>query len=279
MMIKNNIVGVSDVELTNWILTLPLKERKIFSQNSEDGVLEAVFDFIGETNKIYVEFGAENGSECNTRFLRETKNWNVEESLLMDGRFEDSEINLKKEFFFPDNIVQLFEKYKVKKQFDLLSVDTDSYDFFTLTSILEAGYQPRVIIVEYNSDFDIEDSKSIMPRNSANSATWIAWDGQEFHNKWSLWDGTAYQGMSLLACQYLFNRFSYSMVYCNLVNCVAIRDDILPHPVRLPTKVFHRYNSFITRCDQKKRPMAIIEKNGKWEGRTDNGNGSFYIRC
>ena len=70
--------------------------------------------------------------ECNTRFLRETKNWNVEESLPMDGRFEDSEINLKKEVFFPDNIVQLFEKYKVRKQFDLLSVDTGQQEIFKI---------------------------------------------------------------------------------------------------------------------------------------------------
>ena len=32
------------------------------------------------------------------------------------------------------------------------------------------------------------------------------------------------QGMSLLATQYLFNRFSYSLVYCNKVNCVAVQD-------------------------------------------------------
>ena len=50
----------------------------------------------------------------------------------MDGRFEDSEINLKKEFFFPDNIVQLFEKYKVRKQFDLLSVDTGQQNIFKI---------------------------------------------------------------------------------------------------------------------------------------------------
>ena len=30
--------------------------------------------------------------------------------------------------------------------------------------------------------------------------------------------------MSLLATQYLFNRFSYSLVYCNKVNCVAVQD-------------------------------------------------------
>ena len=77
----------------------------------------------------------------------------------MDGNNENLDINLFKEIFFPDNIVQLFEKHKVRKEFDLLSVDTDSYDFFTLTAILEAGYNPRVIIVEYNSDFEIFDSK------------------------------------------------------------------------------------------------------------------------
>ena len=77
----------------------------------------------------------------------------------MDGQNENSEINLFKEFFYPHNIVPLFKKYNVRQEFDLLSVDTDSYDFFTLTAILEAGYNPRVIIVEYNSDFEIFDSK------------------------------------------------------------------------------------------------------------------------
>ena len=30
--------------------------------------------------------------------------------------------------------------------------------------------------------------------------------------------------MSLLAAQYLFARFSYSLVFCNRVNCIAVQD-------------------------------------------------------
>ena len=33
-------------------------------------MLEAVFDYLGTTDKIYVEFGVEDGVECNTRYLR-----------------------------------------------------------------------------------------------------------------------------------------------------------------------------------------------------------------
>ena len=66
-------------------------------------------------------------------------------SLLMDGDNENPEINLKKVMFWPDNIVQLFEKYEVRREFDLLSVDMDSYDWWILEKILEAGYRPRVI--------------------------------------------------------------------------------------------------------------------------------------
>ena len=33
-------------------------------------MLEAVFDHLGTTDKIYVEFGVEDGKECNTRYLR-----------------------------------------------------------------------------------------------------------------------------------------------------------------------------------------------------------------
>ena len=59
-----------ELKLMNWILTLKLKEKKVYSQNGEDGVIESVFENIGTTNKIYVEFGTENCTECNSRYLR-----------------------------------------------------------------------------------------------------------------------------------------------------------------------------------------------------------------
>ena len=44
--------------------------KKVFSQNDEDGAIEAVFEHLGTTDKIYVEFGVEDCTECNTRYLR-----------------------------------------------------------------------------------------------------------------------------------------------------------------------------------------------------------------
>ena len=207
-----------DDEASQWVRELKHKGRKVFSQNDEDGALEAVFDYIGTTDKVYVEFGVEDCTECNSRYLREKKGWNVSESLLMDGSNENPEIRLEKVIFWPDNIKELFERFKVKKTFDLLSVDTDSYDFFMLEAILEAGYKPRVIIVEYNANFEITEAKSILPPE----------EGKD----WERWDYSTYQGMSLLATQYLLNRFSYSLVYCNKVNCIGVADSLLSNPVR-----------------------------------------------
>ena len=43
----------------------------------------------------------------------------------------------------------------MKKEFDFLSEDSDSYDFFMLEAILAAGYRPRVIMVEINANFEL----------------------------------------------------------------------------------------------------------------------------
>ena len=52
---------------------LNLHERKIHSQNGEDGIIEFIFSKIGTTNKFSVEFGVGNGFESNTTYLLEKK--------------------------------------------------------------------------------------------------------------------------------------------------------------------------------------------------------------
>ena len=54
----------------SWIQSLQSKLMKVYSQNNEDGVIEEIFNYIGTTNKVYVEFGASDGQQCNTRHLR-----------------------------------------------------------------------------------------------------------------------------------------------------------------------------------------------------------------
>jgi hypothetical protein len=117
------------------------RERKVYSQNGEDGVLEYIFDNLGTTDKFYVEFGVEGCSECNTRLLWEAYGW---DGVLMDGSgaTDDARI-IYNHFITPDNIVSLLNQHKVPKSFDLLSVDMDFNDYFIARNILRAGFRPR----------------------------------------------------------------------------------------------------------------------------------------
>ena len=103
----------------------------------------------------------------------------MRDSLLLDGGNEDPDINLKKVMFWPDNIIELFQKFEVLKHFDFLSVDMDSYDWFMLEKILEAGFEPRVVIIECNTMFDLTDSKTIQPPVLPDQ-TWEMWDGSSY---------------------------------------------------------------------------------------------------
>ena len=185
----------------------------------------------------------------------------------MDGGFENAEINLHKVTFFPDNILALFAEFRVPRQFDFLSVDTDSYDFFMLETILEAGYSPRVVMVEHNANFEITEAKSILP--------------PEQGEPWQFWSGDTYMGMSLLAAKLLLQRFEYSIVWCNSVNCLAVLDSALGSPARLAPSYLYKGRANMEKypCDHRARQMALIGEDGRWDGRRDGGEGSPNIRC
>lgn len=180
-------------------------EEKVYSQNGEDGVLKKIFEIIGVTNQYYVEFGTENGSECNTRRLREQDKWN---GLLMDGGYENQNINLRKEFITADNINYLFQKYNVPKQFDLLSVDVDFNDWYIWKAL--DNYQSRVVVIEYNATHLPDEDRIVIydPRR---------------------WDGSNYFGASLLALYNLGISKGYSLVYADAkgVNLFFIRNDVI----------------------------------------------------
>lgn len=42
---------------------------KVYSQNDEDGIISEIFNRIGVTNKIFVEFGVQDGLESNCHYL------------------------------------------------------------------------------------------------------------------------------------------------------------------------------------------------------------------
>lgn len=42
---------------------------KVYSQNDEDGIIQEIFRRIGVSNKIFVEFGVQDGLESNAHYL------------------------------------------------------------------------------------------------------------------------------------------------------------------------------------------------------------------
>jgi hypothetical protein len=181
--------------IPDWILDIePALENKVFSQFGEDGITQYLIDHLPSTiPKTYVEFGVENGSECNTRYLRQRLGW---KGLMMDGGNNRPAIGLHREMMHPDNIVELFRKYGVEKDFGYLSEDTDYADFYLWRSILEAGYRPHILVSEINSNFYPHESVTVHDPGS----------------KIRMWKHDDYFGVSPLALRRLWNKHGYIMI-------------------------------------------------------------------
>jgi len=124
---------------------------KDYSQNGESKILLEIFQVIGILNNFVVEFGASDGFWLSNARMFIEMGWNY---LQMDG-LKNSNSDVKKEFITKENINQLFIKYNVPKKFDLLSIDIDGNDYWIWKEI---DFNPNVVIIEYNSNFNVNES-------------------------------------------------------------------------------------------------------------------------
>lgn len=202
--------------MINWVKKIPyIPTRKIYAQFCEEYIFEYIFDNIGIKNNFLVDFGAGtlNSGLSNSRFLIE-QGW---KGLLMDGNPEEENEIIKKEFITAENIVSLFDKYNVPKEFDLLSIDIDGNDFWVLKSIIESEYSPRVIINEFNGCID-EDELKIMKYNPNHSWGNNDYYGASFESFKELLKGDKKNGI-----------MGYTLVHqVATTNMIFIREDIVP---------------------------------------------------
>src|SRR4051812_2426506 len=134
---------------------LTLFEKKINSQNGEDGIIQEIFKRIGTTDRFFVEVGVADGVECNTAFLL-SQGWR---GAWIDGRglFREMEkradlrgrLSGVQAFVTQENIASLMKQAQAPAEFDLLSLDIDQNTYYAWAGLKE--YRPRVVVIEYNS--------------------------------------------------------------------------------------------------------------------------------
>ena len=213
---------------------LELHGFKVYSQNDEDGIIEEIFRRIGVTNKIFVEFGVQNGLESNSHYLLH-KGWR---GLWLEGNENYvSEINAK---FFPvikteqlkilhafitrDNINNLIADGGFVGEIDLLSVDIDGNDYYVWENI--SVVKPRVVVIEYNAKF---------PPNH---------DWKMAYDEDFVWDGSDWHGASLKALENLGRKLGYQLVGTNLsgVNAFFVRAELAGDFFIYPATAEELYN-------------------------------------
>lgn len=208
-------------------LELQDNEFQVFSQWGEDGIIQMLLRHIEIPNKIFIEFGVENYTESNTRFLLINDNW---AGLVIDGSPENISYikqdsiywqrNLKavQAFIDQDNINKIIAENGIKGEIGILSIDIDGNDYWVWQAIDVVA--PAIVIIEYNSRFG-KDKAVTIPYDPS-------FVRSEAHYS------MLYAGASLKALYNLGKAKGYSFVGCNSVgnNAFFVRQDLKPTAIK-----------------------------------------------
>lgn len=135
-------------------------EFKVFSQFGDDGIIQYLIHNLDIDTQIFIEFGVEDYTEANTRFLLINNNW---KGLIIDcdkgyiDKIKNEEVYWKYDltaacsFVTCENINHIFESNGFAGEVGILSIDIDGNDYWVWESI--KAVSPIVVIVEYNSVF------------------------------------------------------------------------------------------------------------------------------
>lgn len=190
--------------MTTWVEELTNAARQVYSQTGEEGVLEAIFAAVGETNRHLVDIGAGDGTALsNTRLFLE-QGWH-------GARFDAAYAgDVSQARITAENVCDVLAKYNTPGEFDLLSLDIDGIDWYVLRALLRGGYAPRVIVCEVNNALPPEPAQA------------IAYDPA------FVFGNNAYFGATVAAYRLLGEAHGYVLAHVRHFNAFLVRADLVP---------------------------------------------------
>ncbi len=190
-------------------------ERRVLSQNGEDGILAELFSRLPH-NRFFVEIGVEDGLQCNTALLATRYGWRgvmieADEPMFdrLKAKYAGSSVTCVRKFADRDNVAATLEELGVPRSFDLLSIDIDGNDYYVWEAT--AAFTPSVVVIEYNATLGPGASKVIT------------------YNPAHIWRKDRYYGASLTALAKLGTRLGYSLIGTDRrgINAFFVRHDLL----------------------------------------------------
>jgi hypothetical protein len=203
-------------------------EKCINSQQGEDGIIQKIFEEIGTTNKVTLEFGF-GAAESNSHNLFINQGWTANfidgstneiklmKALLKKFKLEDK-VNLQQDFITLDNLENLIKKFNLPNEIDMFSIDVDGNDYWLWESVTYLN--PRVVVIEVNTSFGSDKALTIPYKKDFFRGDY---DSEGF-----------YFGASAKALIKLAEKKGMSFVAMDTrgVNCFFVRNDLLNEEIR-----------------------------------------------
>jgi hypothetical protein len=188
-------------------LTLPESwEFSAFSQNGEDGILDLLRNQLKKSNRYFIEIGSADGLQNNSSWLVVAEQY---AGLMVEGnsRLVDRARRLISYYSLGAECVDMFvnsESVKFLKTIslypdpDVFSLDIDGVDYYVAKAVFDAGFRPKIFVVEYNSVFGPDKSMTVPYK--------------EDFSFWREHPTRLYYGVSLSAWRKFFENHGYHFV-------------------------------------------------------------------
>ena len=194
------------------------KIKKIYDIYINKLIMENIYSLIKNKSNYIIDIGASSCSS-NDPLYKFIIN-NEFKGLCIEGN-KDNIVKLKEgiantfqiydNYIYPDNIIEVFKKFNVPIEIDILKIDIDGFDLEVIRTIL-TKYNPKIIIAEYN--------EKIPPP--------ILFETK--FKKDYVWDYSHCFGFSISSAKKVMDKYNYSIVnILELNNILCVQNEVCHH--------------------------------------------------